>query len=81
MSRWMVYKDIENGEWKWVQWVAEPAHEKWWARPQGRRFPQWDMAQRYADRMAHHPPTKPTWNGKAVAEALHALGYKQEEQE
>lgn len=36
------------------------------------------MAVDYAERMAHYPPPRPTWNRKAVAEALHALGFKQE---
>lgn len=52
MSRWRVYKDSENGEWRWAQWVAIPAHENWWEKPQRRRFPQWDMALRYANQKA-----------------------------
>ena len=49
MRRWRVYKDSEI----WSrQWVAAPAHENWWERPQGRRFPQWDMALNYASQKA-----------------------------
>lgn len=78
MNRWKVYKDHED---RARRWIAIPAHKNWWERPQGRRFPEWGMAMRYADRMAHHPLPRPTWNPKEVAEALHALGFKQEEQE
>ena len=49
MSRWKVYKDNEDRAWRWV---AVTAHENWWEKPQWLRFPQWDLAMRYADRMA-----------------------------
>ena len=49
MRRWRVYKDPED---RWLRWIAVPAHENWWDKPQGIRFPQWDMALRYATRMA-----------------------------
>lgn len=53
MRRWRVYKDSEI----WSrQWVAAPAHENWWERPQGRRFPQWYMAMAYAAREAQQSP-------------------------
>lgn len=77
MSLWYVYKDRED---RARQWFAIPVHAEWWEKPQGRSFPQWDMAQRYADRMARHPLPKPTWRFKEVAEELQALGFKQEEQ-
>ncbi|OFT46998.1 hypothetical protein HMPREF3158_05500 [Corynebacterium sp. HMSC06G04] len=77
MSRWKVYKDHED---RWLRWIAQPINARWWEEAQGRRFPQWDMALRYAARMAHHPLPRPAWNGKAVAEALQALGFTQEEQ-
>jgi hypothetical protein len=49
MSRWRVYKDSEI----WSrQWVAAPAHENWWEKPKGRRFPEWGMAVQYANRKA-----------------------------
>lgn len=75
MSRWRVYKDRED---RWLRWIAQPINAHWWEEAQGRRFPQWSMAIDYAERMAHYPPPRPTWNRKAVAEALHALGFKQE---
>lgn len=50
MSRWRVYKDHED---RWLRWIAIPAHENWWEKPQGRRFPEWGMAVHYANRMAH----------------------------
>lgn len=59
MSLWRVYKDSENGEWRWAQWVAIPAHENWWEKPQRRRFPQWDMALRYANQKARTAPPEP----------------------
>ena len=76
MSRWQVYKDSEI----WSrQWVAAPAHENWWEKPKGRRFPEWSMAVQYANRMAHtaQPETigHPT-NPDALAKALSELGYK-----
>lgn len=49
MRRWRVYKDSED---RWLRWIAIPAHENWWEKPQGRRFPEWGMAVCYADRMA-----------------------------
>lgn len=49
MSRWRVYKDHED---RWLRWIVIPAHENWWEKPQGVRLPQWDMALRYANRMA-----------------------------
>lgn len=53
MSRWKVYKDTED---RWLRWIAIPVHENWWEKPQGRRFPQWDMAIRYADEQAQPTP-------------------------
>lgn len=50
MSRWRVYKDSENGKWRWAKWVAVPAHENWAEEPQRRRFPQWEMAMEYVNR-------------------------------
>lgn len=52
MRRWYVYKDSEDRAWRWV---AIPIHETWWEKPQGRRFPAWEMALNYASRM-----TRPT---------------------
>lgn len=49
MSRWRVYKDREDRR---LRWIAAPAHENWWEKPQGLRLPQWDMALRCANRMA-----------------------------
>lgn len=49
MSRWKVYKDNEDRAWRWI---AAPDHASWWEEPQGRRFPQWSMAMRYATRMS-----------------------------
>lgn len=77
MSRWKVYKDNEDRAWRWI---ATPDHASWWEEPQGRRFPQWGMAVDYADHMAHLPLPRPTGHPIEVAEALQALGYKQEEQ-
>ena len=57
MSRWYVYKDREDRAWRWV---AIPINETWWQKPQGRRFPQWHMAQEYANHMAHTAPPKTT---------------------
>ena len=50
MTNWRVYKDHED---RWLRWIAIPAHESWWEKPQGRRFPEWGMAVHYANRMAH----------------------------
>lgn len=47
MRRWRVYKDQED---RWLRWIAIPAHENWWEKPQGHRFPQWDMAMEYVNR-------------------------------
>lgn len=76
MSRWRVYKDHED---RWLRWIAVPAHENWWERPQGRRFPEWGMAVSYANRMAHTAkpetighPTDPD----ALAKTLSELGYR-----
>ena len=52
MRRWKVYKDSENGEWQWVQWVAVPAREDWGEEPQVHRFSEWHMAMEYANREA-----------------------------
>lgn len=49
MRRWRVYKDHED---RWLRWIAVPARELWWEKPQGLRFPEWGMAMHYADRMA-----------------------------
>jgi len=76
MSRWMVYKDQED---RWLRWIAIPVHENCWEKPQGRRFPQWDMTQRYADRMARtaKPETyKFTTSTERLTKALSELGYK-----
>lgn len=76
MRRWRVYKDHED---RWLRWIAVPAREPWWEKPQGRRFPEWGMAMRYADRMAG--TAKPETIVKstepdALAKALSELGYK-----
>ena len=76
MRRWKVYKDHED---RWLRWIAVPAHENWWQKPQGRRFPQWGMAVHYANRMARTAqpetighPAEPD----ALAKALSELGYR-----
>lgn len=56
MSRWYVYKDSENLS---RQWAASPVHKNWWESPQSRCFPQWHMAQEYANRMARTAPPEP----------------------
>lgn len=56
MSLWRVYKDSENLS---RQWVASPVHKNWWESPQSRCFPQWHMAQEYANRMARTAPPEP----------------------
>lgn len=76
MSRWRVYKDHED---RWLRWIAVPAHENWWEKPQGRRFPEWVMALNYANRMACTADFKII--GKPVgrnqlAKTLDALGFK-----
>lgn len=75
MRRWRVYKDTED---RWLRWIAVPEHENWWEKPQGRRFPAWEMAVHYANRMTH---TKPETIGNpsdpdALAKALSELGYR-----
>ncbi|WP_408933046.1 hypothetical protein [Corynebacterium marquesiae] len=30
--------------------MAAPVHADWWEKPQGHRFPQWDMAMEYVNR-------------------------------
>lgn len=78
MSRWYVYKDSENGEWQWAQWVAIPIHETWREKPQGRRFPQWHMALDYANNMARTTPPKTTIkdpNG-AVCDLTATVSYR-----
>ena len=76
MRRWRVYKDHED---RWLRWIAIPVHENWWEKPLGLRFPQWDMALNYANRMActAKPETigHPT-NPDALAKALSELGFK-----
>lgn len=77
MRRWLVYKDHED---RWLRWIAVPAHENWWERPQGRRFPEWGMAVRYANRMARtaNPETyRRTTGAERLSKALKALGYEQ----
>lgn len=77
MSRWRVYKDSED---RWLRWIAVPAHENWWDKPQGIRFPQWDMALRYATRMARteRPEDYRRITGtERLTKALNTLGYKQ----
>lgn len=76
MRRWMVYKDPED---RWLRWIAAPAHENWWEKPQGIRFPQWGMAMRYADRMAL--TAKPETIGNQISferlsRSLQTLGFK-----
>ena len=76
MSRWRVYKDSED---RWLRWIAVPAHENWWEKPQGRRFPEWGMAVQYANRMAHTANPEPivkSTDRDALAKALSELGYK-----
>lgn len=78
MRRWKVYKDSENGKWRWAEWVAVPVHESWWEEPQGRRFPQWGMAVQYANRMACTADFeiigKPVGRNQ-LAKTLDALGF------
>lgn len=77
MRRWRVYKDHED---RWLRWIAVPAHENWWEKPQGRRFPEWGMAVNYADRMARTAKPehyKRTTGTERLAKALKELGYKQ----
>ena len=77
MRRWIVYKDHED---RWLRWIAVPAHENWWEKPQGRRFPEWGMAVNYADRMARTAKPehyKRTTGTERLAKALKELGYKQ----
>jgi len=76
MIRWRVYKDHED---RWLRWIAIPAHENWWEKPQGRRFPEWGMAVQYANRMARTAKPEPivkTTEPDALAKALSELGYK-----
>ena len=76
MRRWRVYKDHED---RWLRWIAIPDHENWWERPKGRRFPQWDMALNYANRMAHTERPEDyrrTSDPDTLAKALSELGYK-----
>ena len=76
MSRWRVYKDHED---RWLRWIAVPAHENWWERPQGRRFPQWHMAVSYANRMNLTAPPEPIVKlakPDALAKTLSELGYR-----
>ena len=76
MRRWYVYKDSEDKAWRWV---AIPIHETWWQRPQGRRFPQWDMALNYANRMAHTERPEDyrrTSDPEQLAKTLRSLGYQ-----
>lgn len=75
MRRWKVYKDHED---RWLRWIAVPTHENWWEKPQGRRFPAWEMAVRYANRMTH---TKPETIGNPSnltrqMKTLEELGFK-----
>ena len=76
MSRCRVFKDPED---RWLRWIAVPAHENWWEKPQGRRFPEWGMAVHYADRMARtakpEPIVKPT-DPDTLSKALSELGFK-----
>lgn len=75
MRRWIVYKDHED---RWLRWIAIPAHENWWEKPQGRRFPAWEMAVRYANRMACTADFeiigKPVGRNQ-LAKTLEALGF------
>lgn len=76
MRRWRVYKDPED---RWLRWIAIPTHENWWEKPQGRRFPEWGMAIRYANRMARTAQTEPivkTTEPDALTKALSEFGYK-----
>lgn len=76
MTNWLVYKDPED---RWLRWIAVPAHENWWEKPQGRRFPEWGMAVQYANRMAStaQPETigHPT-NLTRQMKTLEELGFK-----
>jgi hypothetical protein len=76
MRRWRVYKDTED---RWLRWIAVPEHENWWEKSLGLRFPQWDMALNYANRMAHTAKPEPivkTTEPDTLAKALSELGYK-----
>lgn len=64
MKRWKVYKDTED---RWMRWIAVPANENWWEKPQGRRFPQWEMAMRYADQQAQPTPDTTTIKDRSSA--------------
>lgn len=46
MRRWKVYKDTED---RWMRWIARPDCPPWHEEYRGYRFPQWDMAMRYAN--------------------------------
>ena len=75
MRRWRVYKDHED---RWLRWIAIPAHENWWEKPQGRRFPEWGMAVHYANRMTHTKPEtigNPT-DPEQLAKELSKLGFR-----
>lgn len=77
MRRWKVYKDHED---RWLRWIAAPANENWWEKPQGLRFSQWEMALNYADRMARtaKPETyRFTTGAERLTKALSELGYGQ----
>lgn len=77
MSRWRVYKDPED---RWLRWIAVPAHENWWDKPQGIRFPQWDMALRYANRMnltANPETRRRATDAEQLSNMLKKLGYEQ----
>lgn len=76
MRRWRVYKDTED---RWLRWIAVPAHENWWEKPQGLRFPEWGMAVQYANRMARTERPEDyrrTTGTKRLAKTLNALGYQ-----
>lgn len=76
MSLWYVYKDREDSA---RQWFAIPVHADWWEKPQGRRFPQWDMALNYANRMAHTERPEDyrrTSDPEQLAKTLRSLGYQ-----
>ena len=76
MRRWQVYRDNEDKAWRWV---AIPAYDSWWEKPQGRRFPQWHMALHYANRMARTADFeiigKPVARNQ-LAKTLDTLGFK-----
>lgn len=76
MIRWRVYKDHED---RWLRWIAVPTHENWWEMPRGLRFPQWHMAQEYANRMARTAKTETyrfTTSTERLAKTLSELGYR-----